>query len=296
LKIATKLKDSNFVKSLSTPIKSLMVVPDFLENKLDSDTKIFAFKDCLYDLKTCAVRLTTPEDDVFTTTGYDYIHTPDENIVSDIYKFLRDIQNDEENYKYNLDVMTSCLIRRNIFQEMYFKTGSGANGKSTEQNLYTQSFGKYCACPNAEVLTKPSKGANETSELHNTKGKRALFLQEPDASDKLVTSRVKKLTGGDKLCVLITTNQKGAFFKVTKDIKVNYKYGFDLIVYDYLSFCKEDEIPTSFDYDIDNSAIFKKEDEWFADDWYLIHEADPTVELLCPKCSLDFSTTHIIIT
>ena len=201
LKIATKLKDSNFVKSLSTPIKSLMAVPDFLENKLDSDTEIFAFNDCLYDLKTCAIRLITPEDYVFTTTGYDYNYTPDKNIVSDIYKFLRDIQKDEENYKYNLDVMTSCLIGRNIFQEMYFKTGSGANGKSTEQNLYTQAFGKYCACPNAEVLTKPSKGANETSELHNTKGKRALFLQEPDASDKLVTSRVKKLTGGDKLCV-----------------------------------------------------------------------------------------------
>jgi len=35
---------------------------------------------------------------------------------------------------------------------------------------------------------------------------------------------------------------------------------------DCLSLYKEDETPTSFDYDIDNSAIFKKEDEEFADD------------------------------
>jgi P4 family phage/plasmid primase-like protien len=201
MKIATKLKDSNFIKSLNFPIKSLMAVPDFVESKLDSDTDIFAFNDCLYDLKTCAIRPITPEDYVFTTTGYNYNSKPDEDIITNIYKFLRDIQKDEENYKYNLDVMTSCLIGRNIFQEIYFKTGSGANGKSTEQNLYAHAFGKYAGQPNAEVLTKPSKGANETSELHNTKGKRVLFLQEPDSSDKLVISRIKKLTGGDKLCV-----------------------------------------------------------------------------------------------
>lgn len=201
LKIATMLKNSSFIKSLTDPIKSLMAVPDFQESKLDSDTDIFAFNDCLYDLKTCSIRNIAPEDYVYTTTGYDYNSTPDKDIISNIYKFLRDIQKDEENYKYNLDVMTSCLIGRNIFQEIYFKTGSGANGKSTEQNLYAHAFGKYAGQPNAEVLTKPSKGANETSELHNTKGKRVLFLQEPDSSDKLVISRVKKLTGGDKLSV-----------------------------------------------------------------------------------------------
>ena len=162
---------------------------------------MIAFNDCLYDLKTCCIRNIAPEDYVYTTTGYDYNSTPDKDIISNIFKFLRDIQKDEENYKYNLDVMTSCLIGRNIFQEIYFKTGSGANGKSTEQNLYAHAFGKYAGQPNAEVLTKPSKGANETSELHNTKGKRVLFLQEPDSSNKLVISRVKKLTGGDKLSV-----------------------------------------------------------------------------------------------
>jgi len=201
LKIATKLKDSNFIKSLNDPIKSLMAVPDFVESKLDSDTEIFAFNDCLYDLKTSSIRVIAPEDYVYTTTGYNYNSKPDEDIITNIYKFLRDIQKDEATYQYNLDVMTSCLIGRNLFQEIYFKTGSGANGKSTEQNLYAHAFGKYAGQPNAEVLTKPSKGANETSELHNTKGKRVLFLQEPDTSDKLIISRVKKLTGGDKLCV-----------------------------------------------------------------------------------------------
>jgi len=201
LKIATKLKDSNFIKSLSNPMKSLMAVVEFQQSKLDSDTNIFAFNDCLYDLNTCCIRAIAPEDYVYTTTGYNYNSNPNKDIIDDIHKFLRDIQKDEECYQYNLDIMSSCLNGRNSQQAMYFKTGAGANGKSTEQNLYSHAFGKYAAHPNAEVLTKPSKGPNETSELHSSKGKRVLFLQEPESNDKVVSSRVKKLTGGDKLCV-----------------------------------------------------------------------------------------------
>jgi P4 family phage/plasmid primase-like protien len=201
LKIATQLKNSSFVSSVLNPYKSLMAQNDFLENKLDSNTDIFCFNDCLYDLNTSQIRGIEPEDYVFTTTGYDYNANPDENIKKKIYKFLRDVHLNEELYQYNLDVMSSCLIGRNIYQELYFKTGAGANGKSTEQGLYEQAFGKYALCPNAEVLTKHTKGANETSELHKSKGKRVLFMQEPEAEDKIITSRAKKLSGGDKLCV-----------------------------------------------------------------------------------------------
>ena len=201
LKIATKLKDSNFIKSLSNPMKSLMAVEEFQQSKLDSDTNIFAFNDCLYDLNTCCIRAIAPEDYVYTTTGYNYNSNPNKDIIADIHKFLRDIQKDEECYQYNLDIMSSCLNGRNSQQKMYFKTGAGANGKSTEQNLYSHAFGKYAGHPNAEVLTKPSKGPNETSQLHNAKGKRVLFLQEPDANDKIVSARVKILTGSDKMCV-----------------------------------------------------------------------------------------------
>jgi len=94
----------------------------------------------------------------------------------------------------------------------------------------------------------------------------------------------------------IPANQKCAYCESTKDIKVNYKYGFDFIVNDCLSLCLEDENPKSFDYDINNSAIFKKEDEELADNWYLMHEAGPSVNILCPECTSDINTTHYVIT
>jgi len=200
-KIAMQLKNTSFVSSLINPFKSIMSQSDFVENKLDSNTNIFCFNNCLYDLNTCNIRDIEPEDYVYTKTGYDYNPDVDKNVKEHIYKFLREIQLDEELYQYNLDVMTSCLVGKNIYQEIYFKTGRGANGKSTEQTLYQKAFGKYALCPNAEVLTKQSRGANETSELHDAKGKRVLFMQEPEAEDKLITSRTKKLTGGDMMCV-----------------------------------------------------------------------------------------------
>lgn len=201
MKIATQLKNSSYVSSVLNAYKSIMAQNDFVENKLDSNTDIFCFDDCLYDLNMSTIRAIEPEDYVYTTTGYNYNPDIDQDVKQKIYKFLKDLHLNEELYQYNLDVITSCLIGRNIYQEIYFKTGSGANGKSTEQLLYQKAFGKYALCPNAEVLTKHSRGANETSELHNAKGKRALFMQEPEAEDKLVTSRAKKLTGGDVLCV-----------------------------------------------------------------------------------------------
>jgi len=42
--------------------------------------------------------------------------------------------------------------------------------------------------------------------------------------------------------------------------------------------------------------MFKKEDEWFADDWYLIHEANALVNLLCPECIININTIHYVIT
>jgi P4 family phage/plasmid primase-like protien len=271
-KIATKLKDSSFIKSLSDPIKSLMAVSDFVETKLDSDTDIFAFNDCLYDLKTCAIRSIIPEDYVYTTTGYNYNNNPNQDIISIIHSFLRDIQRNEETYQYNLDIMTSCLIGRNLYQEMYFKTGAGANGKSTEQNLYAHAFGRYAGQPNAEVLTKPSKGANETSELHNTKGKRVLFLQEPDSNDKLVTSRVKKLTGGDKLSVrglysnpvefypqfkmILGLNDMIQFSKIDGGIQRRTR----VITYDY-KFCDEPDPNNKYHKEKDSSLEAKFKDD-----------------------------------
>jgi len=94
----------------------------------------------------------------------------------------------------------------------------------------------------------------------------------------------------------IPANQKCACCTSTKNIEVYYKNGFDFVVYDCLSLCEENEIPTSFDYDIDNSAIFKKEDEEFADDWYLIHEANSSVNILCPECIVNINTIHYEIT
>ena len=94
----------------------------------------------------------------------------------------------------------------------------------------------------------------------------------------------------------IRANQKCACCKSTKDIKVNYKYDFDFVVDECLSLAEDDETPTSFDYDIDNSAIFKKEDEEFSDLWYLMHQADDTVEILCPECISDINIIHHEIT
>ena len=56
---------------------------------------------------------------------------------------------------------------------------------------------------------------------------------------------------------------------------------FKYLVCDFLTLFDETNVPTSFDNGIDNSAIFKKEDEEFSDTWYLYHKANATLRPLC---------------
>ena len=60
-------------------------------------------------------------------------------------------------------------------------------------------FGKYGNKINATTFTKPSKGANETSEMHSCKSSRLIMVEEPEETDTLITSRLKEFSGDGKI-------------------------------------------------------------------------------------------------
>ena len=48
-------------------------------------------------------------------------------------------------------------------------------------------------------------------------------------------------------------------------------------------------IPSTFDDNFDNTAIFKEEDEIFSNSWYEYHLKNATLRPLCKKCNLSRS-------
>jgi P4 family phage/plasmid primase-like protien len=195
LAIAKQLKHTPFVKHIIPQLKSVMYVDDFVEKYLDCNINLIAFENTVYDLEKCIFRKIEPTDYISITTGYEYDDNVDDDVIQEVKDIISAMFATDEMYLYVLDILTSMLYGKNLFQEFYITTGTGSNGKSLLMNATSATFGGYSKKINASTLTKPSKSANETSELYNCKGVRFVYTEEPDTDDKLITSRVKEYSG-----------------------------------------------------------------------------------------------------
>jgi len=199
LKIASQLKNAGFKDSIIKELKSWCVQDNFIEQYLDCNINLFAFKNGVYDLETNEFRNIEPNDYISTTTDYDYNPNIDNLYIDKIKNFLQSTQKTDEMYQYLLDVLSCMIYGKNYNQEFYIFNGKGANGKSVLMSLLLLSFGKYGNKINATTFTKPSKGANETSEMHSCKSSRIILVEEPEETDTLITSRLKEFSGDGKI-------------------------------------------------------------------------------------------------
>ena len=73
-----------------------------------------------------------------------------------------------------------------------------SNGKSTTVELIQTTLGEYFGILPTTVLTrKRANASNATPELADKRGKRVLFIQEPEHDDTVYVGLMKNLTGGD---------------------------------------------------------------------------------------------------
>ena len=102
--------------------------------------------------------------------------------------------------EYVLTLLASCLEGQNKEQKFYVNQGAGSNGKSMIQILMEFTFGDYQTSLQTTVLTRkrPESGA-ANPDMITTKCKRYIYMGEPDAGEKLNTSRMKQLSGEDRV-------------------------------------------------------------------------------------------------
>lgn len=199
INIGAKLKNAGFKDCILKELKSWCVQDNFIEEYLDCNINLFAFKNGVYDLEEKKFRNIQPTDYISTTTNYDFNPNIDDSYINVIENFLKNTQKTDEMYKYLLDVITSMIYGKNYHQEFYIFNGKGANGKSVLMSLLSLVFGGYANKINATTFTKPSRAANETSEMHSCKSSRLLMVEEPEETDTLIASRLKEYSGDGKV-------------------------------------------------------------------------------------------------
>lgn len=201
IKIAQQLKNTSYVKNLKDQLKGLLIQENFITKKLDANINLFAFQNGLYDLQKCEFRNIEPTDYIQINTDYEMDIKVDKSIVDEVYDFIKEMFKTDEMFGYVLDVLTYLMFGKNKFQEFYIFTGIGSNGKSLLIKLIKLAFGEYATTLRAETFTKPSKGANETTEMYKCKGLRMITFEEPSDDDKLITNRFKEYSGDGTITV-----------------------------------------------------------------------------------------------
>jgi P4 family phage/plasmid primase-like protien len=172
--------------------------PDFYD-ELDTKPYIIGFKNGIYDLAEMKFRNGEVKDMVSMCCNYDFKFEYSEH-KEDLLAFLKDILPAEDDREYFLTYLSSCLIGLNICEVFTILTGKGRNGKSKLIELIALTVGDYMGRPKCKLLTgtRPDENSPESGLLALNK-KRIIMVSEPEVNDRLNSSFLKFITGGDTM-------------------------------------------------------------------------------------------------
>ena len=203
--------------------------------EFDTDNNLIGFENGIYDLKNNLFREGRPEDYITLTTKitlpingppkpsedsekYRRRSIPDSSIsldqlnprvqemenyqalMDDMRAFLSQIIPDSEIRDYALRFVSTCLSGENREESFNIWTGSGGNGKSKFVELIQLALGEYACNLPVSLLTQKRKASGAASpEMARTRGKRFVFMQEPDVNEVLNVGEMKEITGNDRI-------------------------------------------------------------------------------------------------
>ncbi len=198
--IVTKLKTTSFKDNIVKECKELFYDIEFL-NKLDENWYLIGFNNGVYDLKRGEFREGRPDDYITLSTRVDKIDFSEEHEQwPELSKFIYTIFPNEEKREYFMTFLSTCLQGLNAEEKFRVWTGSGSNGKSKLEELFTAGFGDYTIKFPITLLTGKRAASNQcTPELVKAKGKRIGYFVEPSEGERVNAGLMKEFTGGDKI-------------------------------------------------------------------------------------------------
>jgi phage/plasmid-associated DNA primase len=205
----------NRIKSLDSAVFRNHVI-DILKSeeyikdvKWNKDNNLFAFEDCIYNLKIGAFVKPDPKQYINWTTGYAYGDTKQQYTEEQEWckTFLHEILGDAETEKWLLKVMASFCKQENAEEKAHFWLGTGRNGKGTLTKLLSIALGQYFGELNLGYYTQYDKSPDApNNNLFNLRNARLCNTSEvgednqnPDRAIRFITEKFKRITGGDKL-------------------------------------------------------------------------------------------------
>jgi len=223
--IQKKIKGTTIKNNIIKESMDLFYDAKFYD-KLDNKPYLFAFNNCIFDLKT-GLKITPNKDDYLSITcGYDYNDEYDSNLIDELKTIISTILFKEDVKNYYLTLLSTGLFGETL-QYFHILVGSGGNGKSILSSLVMSCCGNYGYRLPSAILQSTLKfgGCPEVAHLHK---KRFVLSQELNKNVSIKSSTVKELTGGDKLNArLLNSNNTEQSLNMTLVTECNEMAPFD---------------------------------------------------------------------
>ena len=194
------LRDISYIEKIVKSLRTEYYNSEF-EKKINTKDLI-VFTNGVYDLIKLEFRDGRPEDFMSFTTGCRYNTTLsyDDKNVKRIIECTKQIIPDEDEYQYfTRSTGYSCLFG-NSREKYTIMNGKGRNGKGVWVKIITTGLGEYTGVLSSSYITSKKKNSsNATPEMEILKGKRFVFITEPEADEKFNVYIIKELSGNDQL-------------------------------------------------------------------------------------------------
>ncbi len=177
--------------------------------KNDKALELYAFKDCVYDIRTGEKRAGKVDDYITKWNPYEIAETDDEQMQKEIYDFIRTPLASDEEADSILDFYAMSFLggQGHSIQKKFscaFLYGSeGHNGKSVAGEMLLNSHGNdddnygLCLSNKMTVLSNDKEDPDAHSgSLLNFMGKRFVYGEEPGEGRKYSTSLIKTIFSG----------------------------------------------------------------------------------------------------
>ena len=204
-----KVESDSFIKGVIGFLQSLydentkLMLEDkqvsYIADLMDTNPYVFTFTDCLYDFKINDFRAILPTDFISITCGYKKpVSNPSTREL--LVQTLKTIWEDDAVYQYFIDIVSACMCGVRYMEAFFIATGRGGNGKGLIFDVIQNCFGSYNYAINDTALSKRVDNPSApTAFIADLRGKRMVVATEPEESENLMESTIKKMTGGDIL-------------------------------------------------------------------------------------------------
>ena len=190
--ICNKLKKTNDKNNIFREAMEILFDGKFME-KVDMNPYLFAFDNCVFDLRTGQQVQGKKEDYILTTTGYNYDEDYDTALIEELQTLINSILPNQETQDYYFTALATGMSGLQI-QHLFIATGGGGNGKSIMSSLNMDMLGNFgYKLPKTTLQSSIKEGPNPA--IANLHKKRFVLAQEPEKDKKLCGATIKDITG-----------------------------------------------------------------------------------------------------